>query len=123
MKSAKVLGAAKRYNIYFLVAYFSTLTISVSNHDIWNTLLRLHDRAMLSSKCLLLLGVHSKGLSLIVRLKVGRPGDGLHDKYTMIIGSGYMDEAGKEPSRGAAFVYTSDNPTSGECLQGRGWCC
>uniref|UniRef100_A0A7S3QTD5 Glycosyl hydrolase family 32 N-terminal domain-containing protein n=1 Tax=Dunaliella tertiolecta TaxID=3047 RepID=A0A7S3QTD5_DUNTE len=49
---------------------------------------------------------------------VGRPGDGLHDKYTIIIGSGYMDEERKEPSRGAVFVYTSDNPTSGWKYEG-----
>jgi hypothetical protein len=50
----------------------------------------------------------------LTHTQVGRKGDGLHDKYTIIIGSGYLDEAKKEPSRGAAFVYTSDSPTSGE---------
>ena len=45
--------------------------------------------------------------------QVGRPGDGIHDKYTIIVGSGYMDEKKKEPSRGAVFCYTSDDPISG----------
>ncbi|KAF5830052.1 glycosyl hydrolase [Dunaliella salina] len=36
---------------------------------------------------------------------VGRPGDGLHNKYTMIIGAGFS-----ERPRGTALVYTSNSP-------------
>lgn len=47
---------------------------------------------------------------------VGRPGDGIHDKWTMLIGAGYQAGTHGAPSEhgvGAALVYESDSPTSG----------
>jgi beta-fructofuranosidase len=40
---------------------------------------------------------------------VGRPGDGLHDKWTMVIGSGHAQPI----HAGTALAYVSDSPTSG----------
>ncbi|KAF5831773.1 glycosyl hydrolase [Dunaliella salina] len=45
---------------------------------------------------------------------IGRPGDGRHDRWAIIFGSGF-DRTGPSPDKqaGAALVYTSEKPTSG----------
>jgi len=50
---------------------------------------------------------------------VGRPGDGKHELWTIIIGTGYVkDESKQQPAQGSAFVYTSKSPTSGGVRSG-----
>eukprot|EP00983_Pelagomonas_calceolata_P120940 1160751-Pelagomonas_calceolata.AAC.5 len=44
---------------------------------------------------------------------IGRPGDGRHNRWAIMFGSGF-DHTGPSPDKqaGAALVYTSDKPTS-----------
>jgi hypothetical protein len=51
----------------------------------------------------------------------GRPDDGEHDKWTMLIGSGHSpDSSTHARGAGCAMVYQSDSPTSGELVSGWG---